>query len=146
MTLLDAQQYDESRARRRRNRIIIAVIAILVLGYLGWMFRHWPQEHAVDHFFDALQSQNYEAAYGIWTHDPDWKQYPGKYPNYPYNDFYRDWGPGGEWGVIKSHEVNGSVSPSGANGVIVDVTVNGRAEHARIWVDGADKTLGFSPY
>ncbi len=48
--------------------------------------------------------------------------------------------------MVKSHEVNGSVSPSGANGVIVDVTVNGRAEHARIWVDGADKTLGFSPY
>ncbi len=94
MTLLDAQQYDESRARRRRNRIIIAVIAILVLGYLGWMFRHWPQEHAVDHFFDALQSQNYEAAYSIWTHDPDWKQHPGEVSQLPLQRLLSRLGPG----------------------------------------------------
>jgi hypothetical protein len=30
--------------------------------------------------------------------------------------------------------------------VIVEVVVNDRSEHARIWVEKSDKTLGFSPY
>ena len=34
----------------------------------------------------------------------------------------------------------------GSSGVIVEVVVNGRSEHARIWVEKSDKTLSFSPY
>ena len=29
-----------------------------------------------------LQNQNYEAAYGIWFHDPQWKQHPERYKKY----------------------------------------------------------------
>jgi hypothetical protein len=101
----------------------------------------------VDRFFDALQQRNYETAYGIWMHDPNWKQHLDKYKEYPFNDFYRDWGPGGEWGIIKSHKIYGAGTPSGGgSGVIVEVVVNGRAEHARVWVEKSDKTLSFSPY
>ena len=49
--------------------------------------------------------------------------------------------------MIKSHSVYGSVSPKGSSsGVVVDVIVNERAEHARVWVQKSDKTLSFSPY
>jgi hypothetical protein len=34
----------------------------------------------------------------------------------------------------------------GGSGVIVEVVVNNRAEHARIWVQKSDRTLSFSPY
>jgi len=147
MTLLDAQHFDEAAARRRKIRIATVIITLLVLAWVAWTFRHWPQEHLVEKFFSALQDKNYEAAYGLWTNDPDWKQHPEKHRDYPYNDFYRDWGPGGEWGVIKSHSVYGSVSPKGSSsGVVVDVIVNERAEHARVWVQKSDKTLSFSPY
>jgi hypothetical protein len=130
MTLLDAQHFDEAAARRRKIRIATVIITVLVLAWVAWTFRHWPQEHLVEKFFSALQDKNYEAAYSLWT-----------------NDFYRDWGPGGEWGVIKSHSVYGSVSPKGSSsGVVVDVIVNERAEHARVWVQKSDKTLSFSPY
>jgi hypothetical protein len=147
MTLLDAEAYDPGRDRRRRIKIASAVALVLLLAWIGWMYRNWPEERAVSHFFGALQQKNYETAYGIWQHDPDWKQHAEKYRTYPFNDFYRDWGPGGEWGLVQSYKIYGSASPrGGGSGVIVEVVVNDRAEHARIWVQKSDKTLSFSPY
>jgi hypothetical protein len=66
---------------------------------LAWAYHNWPEEHVVDRFFDALQQKDYEDAYGIWMHDPAWKQHAQKYAKYSYGDFYNDWGPGGEWGT-----------------------------------------------
>jgi hypothetical protein len=148
MTLLDAPKYDPARDRRRMVRIIVSAVVILVLAVFAWFFRYWPEEHVVNKFFAAIQKQDYENAYGIWMHDPQWKEHPAQYARYPYKDFYTDWGPGGEWGLVKSFEIYASGTPPGksSSGIIVEVIVNGRAEHARVWVDKSDKTLGFSPY
>ena len=147
MTLLDAKEYDPRKERRRKKIIISAVVFILLVLFLGWWFRFWPEEHVANRFFDALQNQNYEAAYGIWFQDPQWKQHPERYPKYSYKDFYQDWGPGGEWGRIKSHKIYAAGSPpGGGSGVIIDMTVNDRTEPARVWVQKADKTMTFSPY
>jgi hypothetical protein len=146
MTLLDAKPYDPAQERRRKIKIAGAVFVILVVAWLAWTNRNWLEERAVDRFFNALEQKNYEAAYAVWMHDPDWKQHTEKYSVYPFNDFYRDWGPGGDWGLIKSYKVYGSANPSRGSGVIVDVIVNDRAEHARIWVQKSDRTLSFSPY
>jgi hypothetical protein len=146
MTLLDAREYDPEKGRKKRNRIIsIAAILLLVL-FLAWWFRYWPQEHLVGRFFETLQKQDYKTAYGIWMHDPNWQQHPEKYPKYPFNEFYRDWGPGGEWGQIRTQKVYGaSTCPGPGSGVVVDVVVNDRAEHAQVWVEKSDKTLSFPP-
>jgi hypothetical protein len=147
MTLLDAKQFDEAASRRRRNLIAAIVFAVLVLIWLGWEFRNYPEEHIADQFFSALQKQDYEKAYGIWMHDPEWRQHTQNYKQYPYNEFYTDWGPGGEWGLIKSYKVYASGTPKGGgSGVVVEVEVNQRAEHARVWVQKSDKTMTFSPY
>ena len=147
MTLLDAQHYDEAAARRRRNRIASAVVLLLIVLWLAWTYRNFPEERIVGLFFDALQKHDYEAAYGIWMHDRQWKQHPQRYSNYPFNEFYRDWGPGGEWGLIRSYKIYASGTPKGGgSGVVVEVIVNDRAEHARVWVEKSDKTLSFSPY
>jgi len=140
---MDAGQVDEARERRRRSLITIAVLAGLLLCWVGYHLRNYPQRHAADRFFDALQKQDYESAYGIWWNDPQWKQHPQKYGRYSYNEFYRDWGPGGEWGLVKQHEVNCSLATE--SGVIVQVIVNQRAEPAHLYVLKADKTLSFSP-
>src|SRR5438105_4062693 len=137
MTLLDAQQYDEARARRRRVRIIAAIVLVIFFAWLAYHLRNYPERHAVDKFFTALQKQDYESAYGIWWNDPDWKQHQQKYSNYPFNDFYRDWGPGGEWGLIKNHSLDCSYGTQ--SGVIVQTTVNQRAEHAYLYVSKSDK-------
>jgi len=155
MTLLDAKELDPKIARTRKRRGIFATVAVVIvlaiglLGFLlghGWWFRYWPEEHVVGKFFDALQKQDYNTAYGIWMQDPDWRQHPDRYAKYSFGDFYRDWGPGGEWGLIKTQRVFGaSTCPGGGSGVVVDVVVNDRAEHAQVWVEKSDHTLSYPP-
>jgi hypothetical protein len=146
MTLLDAKEYDEQRARKRNMRIIWAITAIVVIVVLGWWFRYWPEERIVGHFFGELQNKDYKAAYATWMHDPGWEQHPNEHAKYPFADFYRDWGPGGEWGLIKTYKVYGaSTCPGPSTGVVVDVVVNDRTEHAQVWVEKSDKTLSYPP-
>ncbi len=132
---------------RRKRQIIIAVICVAVIaGSLYYGLRNWPYEHRVNRFFDALEVKDYKAAYGIWFNDPNWQQHPQQYSQYTYDDFYRDWGPGGEWGVIKSHDIVGSARPKHGSGIIVVVRINGRVEPARLWVEKKTRTLTWSPY
>ena len=146
MTLLDAQEYDPAKAQKRRMRIISAITILVIVLALGWWFRYWPEERIVGHFFDSLQKQDHKTAYGIWMHDPQWQQHPGEHPKYPFNEFYRDWGPGGEWGLIKTYKVYGaSTCPGGGSGVVVDVIVNDRSEHSQVWVEKSDHTLSYPP-
>ena len=147
MTLLDAKPFDAARARRRNITIAVVIIAVLALAATVWFNRNWPEERVVDHFFAALEHQDFESAYAIYFNDPSWRQHQQKYPQYTYADFYRDWGPGGEWGVIKSFRIFGSAATQGfGGGVIVEVVVNGRAEHARMFVQRSDKTVTVYPY
>jgi hypothetical protein len=148
MTLLDAQPYDPSKARKRNIKILVSVVTVIVLVVLGWMYRNWPEEHSVDKFFTALQNHEYESAYGVYFNDPGWQQHQQKYSQYTYADFYRDWGPGGEWGLVKSHKIYGSAPTKqlGGGGVVVEVIVNDRSEHARMFVQKSDKTLTVYPY
>ncbi len=145
MSLLDAPEYDPSRERRKALLALGAVVLVAALAATGYRFRNWPEERVVDRFFAALQAKDYEAAYGIWLADADWKQHGDRYKDYLYADFYRDWGPGGEWGLIRSYRIEGSISPPRSTGIIVEVTVNDRAEKARVWVEKKDKTLTFPP-
>jgi hypothetical protein len=146
MTLMDAKEFDEAGARRKKIRIVVIVGTLLVLGVLAYQFRFWPEEHLVDKFFSAIQRQDYEAAYGLYMADPVWRQHPQQYALYPYNEFYRDWGPGGQWGLVKKYKIYASGEcPKGGSGVIVEVVVNDRAEHEQIYVQKGDKTFSQSP-
>ncbi len=146
MTLLDAEVYDPGPARRRKIIILTAVILVLMVAAVVWMNRYWSEKKVVDKFFTALMNKDFEAAYGIYFADPQWKAHPEKYQRYPLNQFIQDWGPGGQWGVIRNFKVNGaSTCSSSASGVVVDVIVNERAEHAQLWVEKSDKTLSPPP-
>jgi hypothetical protein len=146
MTLLDAKEFDPEKESRKRKRLILIITVVVIVLFFGWWFRYWPQEHTVGRFFDALQKQDFKTAYGIWMHDPNWPQHPGEHAKYPFNDFYRDWGPSGEWGPIKTVKVNGaSTCPGPSSGVLVDVIVNDRTQHAQVWVEKSDRTLSYPP-
>ena len=145
-TIFTAPQYDPRRERRKRAIMAAVVAAAIVVGVFAYLYRNWPEERVVGHFFTALVNKDFETAYGIWEHDPTWKQHPQNYPNYSFREFYNDWGPGGEWGIIRSFHIDGSANPKAGSGVVVVVTVNERKEPARIWVEKKDKTLTFSPY
>jgi hypothetical protein len=146
MNLLDAPPYDPSRERRRTLRTTAIIVFVFFLALFLYVNRYWPEERKVDKFFAALEKQDFKNAYGIWMNDPAWQQHEQKYQRYPFNEFYTDWGPGGEWGIVRGHRVEGAVRPKGGSGVVVVVEVNGRAEPARVWVEKSDKTLSFSPY
>jgi hypothetical protein len=143
MTLLDAKQYDAMRDRRMRNWIFVAVIVILIVAWTAYHLRDYRERSHVAQFFSALQQKNFGAAYGIWFNDPDWQKHPNKFKDYSYSDFNRDWGLGGEWGIINNYSIDCSLSQG--NGVIVQATVNHRLEPANVWVDKNDHTLSFSP-
>jgi hypothetical protein len=145
-TIFTAPKYDPRRERRRRAIIAGIVVAVVVIAVLAYLYRNWPEERVVDQFSQALVQKDFEKAYEIWMQDPNWKQHPEKYPNYSFRDFHNDWGPGGEWGIIKSYRIEGSANPKNGSGVVVVVTINERKEPARIWVEKKDKTLTFSPY
>ena len=143
---MDAAPPDVARERRRRVVILTIVIAAILLIGLGWMFRYWPEEHVADKFFGALKRQDYESAYGIYFNDSAWKQHQQQHSNYPYNEFYTDWGPGGEWGLIKDYKIEASGNcPRAGTGVVVQLIVNGRSERARVYVDKSDKTISSPP-
>jgi len=146
MSLLDATPYDPGPARRRRIKILIAFAVVIVLAVIVWTNRYWSEEHVVGKFFAALKSKDYDTAYGIYFADPQWKQHPDKYSRYPLNQFVQDWGSGGPWGVINTYKVNGASGCSGGgSGIVVDVVVNDRAEHAQLWVEKSDNTLSLPP-
>ncbi len=117
MTLMDAQQYDDTRDRKRRNLIIAGVFAFLILAWVGYHLRNYPERHAVDKFLTALQSQDVQGAYALWVRDPDWKSHSAKYSNYTFGDFSTDWGPSGQWGIIKSHAIQDATLPSRRSGL-----------------------------
>jgi hypothetical protein len=145
-TLFEAPPYDPAKERRKKLKIAIIIAVIVVVGIVIWTHRYWREEHEVSQFFSDLQKQDFKAAYGIWMQDPNWQQHPQKYSRYPFNEFYSDWGPGGQWGLIHTYKILGAVHPGGGSGVIVAVEINGRVDQAHVWVEKSDKTLSFSPY
>jgi hypothetical protein len=145
-TLFNAPAYNEAAERRRHIQRALVVLAVVAIAVLVWFNRYWPQERRVEHFFSQLEAQQYTAAYGTWMNDPDWMQHPQRYQRYPYERFYMDWGPDGEWGAIHSYQIVGAQKPrSGASGVVIGVRINHRKELCSLWVEFKDKTLSFSP-
>jgi hypothetical protein len=151
MSLLEAQPEDP-RAERRRQLLKRGVIAIVVvaiaIGVLGFWFRYYPEERAVDQFLTALEQKDYKKAFALWNADAEWEQHTERYSRYTFGQFQLDWGPGGDWGEIKSHEVVDAVAPKSklteASGVVVAARINDRAEPACIWVEKKTKAMSFS--
>jgi hypothetical protein len=153
MGLLDAKEYDP-RPRQRLVRLILAAVAVAILAVVAYfMFRYLPEKNVVNQFFQAIEAKDFEKAYGLYNADPDWKQHPEKYSNYTYNQFYLDWGPSSEYGVITTHEIDCYTEPPkkgfrSPSGVIFAVRINNRADprdEVNLWVEKKSKAIGLSP-
>ena len=151
MALMDAKEYDP-RPAQRRLRIVGLVVVVAILAFAAWwFFRYWPEEQVINHFFAALEQKNFDKAYGIYYADPDWKQHPQKYNQYPLAQFVLDWGPSGDYGPITSHHIDCATEPpkkdfQSSSGVIVVVTINRRNESTSLWVEKKSKTITTSPF
>ena len=150
MALMDAKEYDPRPAQKRRKIIATVVVAVLAIAVYLYLTRYDSEKKVINKFFQAIEQKDYDAAYGIYYADPDWKQHPEKYTAYTINQFKLDWGPSSEYGTITSHQIDCAlelpkkdfVSPSG---VIVVVIINNLHETRSMWVEKKSKTITDSP-
>ena len=159
MTLLDAPKFDEAKARRNQRIFWSGVAAFLLLLMLSWLVAgrpvdwpwNWPNHifgrSAANHFLGAVEKNDMEAAYGIWTNDRDWKQHPDRHTVYPFSRFQGDWSstsPDNEYGVIQSHRI--AAARMYGNTLLMAILINGRKSKAlSLEFAPRDHTLSFAP-
>lgn len=126
----DVTNPDAIRRERRWKQFLVGLVgALLVGGFLYWQFRNYPQEREVKRFLQALQGGDYKTAYQIWK--------PAAV--YTFQDFQRDWGPGGDYGKVAEYKIIGSRS----RGPTVEVRARINGKEAQFWVDRRERSLSF---
>ena len=150
MALMDAKEYDPRPAQKRRKIIATVVVAALAIAIYLYLTRYDSEKKVINKFFQAIEQKDYDAAYGIYYADPNWKQHPEKYTAYTINQFKLDWGPSGEYGAITSHQIDCALEPPkkdfvSPSGVIIVVIINNLHETRSMWVEKKSKTITDSP-
>ena len=148
MGLLEPPPQPSNKARALK--LMAGAIALIAVIVLYFTFRFYPEQKAVQHFFDAVVAGDFNTAYKLWK--------PG--PSYQMRDFMADWGPYGYYGPVKSYKIVRLHSPDhSSNSVVAEVAVSpfspmpahDDAEKSRrtrvvtIWVNSKDKSLSFPP-
>ncbi len=147
MTLLDAPRYDPRRDNLIRNSVLATLGVAVLAAILTVVFWDWPQQHRVNHFFSLVENHDLPDAFAYWTNDPAWKQHSDRYSGYNYAQFSKDWGPEGDYGVIRSHKISitKTVGTGKGKGVVMGVNVNGGKTPLFLVVNLQSKEIGFSP-
>ncbi|HWG88880.1 MAG TPA: hypothetical protein VN679_13925 [Candidatus Acidoferrales bacterium] len=150
MGLMDAKEYDPRPAQRRWRLLVAALVIVIAIFLVWWFFRFYPEDRVINKFFAAIEHKDFDTAYGLYFADPDWKQHPQKYNQYPLPQFMLDWGPSSEYGTITSHKIECTTEPPtkayrSPTGVIVVVSVNHRPETTSMWVEKKSKSISLSP-
>lgn len=150
MGLMDAKEYDPRPAQRRWRLLVTALVLVIAAFLVWWLFRFYPEKKVINKFFAAIEHKDYDTAYGLYFADPEWKQHPQKYNQYPLPQFMLDWGPSSEYGTITSHKIECTTEPPSKayrspTGVIVVVSVNNRPETTSMWVEKKSKSISLSP-
>jgi hypothetical protein len=123
----------DPKAERRKKRLLIGIpIVAIVVGFLYYEFKNFPEEHAASRFLQAVEKQDYQLAYQLWK--------PGKF--YSFGSFNQDWGPGGVEGPIHDYKITNSHARG--SGVVVEIQLNGD-KRISLWVEKSDKSLSFPP-
>ena len=150
MGLMDAKEYDPRPAQRRWRLLLTALVIVIAIFLVWWFFRFYPEDRVINKFFAAIEHKDFDTAYGLYFADPDWKQHPQKYNQYPLPQFMLDWGPSSEYGTITSHKIECTTEPPtkayrSPTGVIVVLSVNHRPETTSMWVEKKSKSISLSP-
>ena len=123
----------DPRVERRKKILLVAIpLALILAGFLYYEFKNFPEERAAGRFLEAVEKQDYQAAYELWK--------PSKY--YSFASFNQDWGPNGEQGPIRDYKITNSHARG--SGVLVQIRLNGSREIS-LWVEKSDKSLSFPP-
>lgn len=159
MTLLDAPKFDAVRERRNTTILYGGVGLFLVLLIGAWLasgmpvdwpwnwYTHFRARLTVNHFLNAVEKNDMERAYGVWAHDPDWKNHPQQHTIYPFARFEQDWSPtssANDYGPIKSHKI--VAARLSGNVLLMGIRINGLQSKALFLnYEPGSHELGFSP-
>src|SRR5258707_13469066 len=91
----------ETSSKTRHLKFIAGALAVLAAVALYFTFRFYPEQRAVQRFFDALVAGDTKKAYELWKPQP----------SYRIQDFLTDWGPHGYYGPVKSYKLIKISSP-----------------------------------
>jgi len=127
----------------RRNRIIIrsilgVVLAVVLVALTWYLTLNHHQESVVKSFIAALKNHDTQGAYRIWgctTSHPC--------PDYPYEKFLSDWGPGANGPDISTIGLSDSEECNSAAMLTVQVNPN-RVE--QLWLDKGSDLISFAPF
>jgi hypothetical protein len=143
-------QYGAGEEERNRIviRSIVSVVAIVIVGVLGWyLLKNHHQESVVKSFVDALRRGDYQTAYRDWGCT---EQKPCS--AYSFDSFMGDWGAGaknnaprGSSAAIDPGVIGITDSESCNTGVLLTVSVNS-SRIEKLWVDKGNDSISFAPY
>ena len=134
-------RYGEGHEQRaKRTKLVIAVVLSVIVLSAGLYFglRNHRQKAKVSQFVELLQKHDYQAAYRLWGCSET-----KPCPEYPFDKFLEDWGPQSKYAQIASFDI--AKSKACGSGVIVTVDL-GQNREGRLWVEGSEMTIGYSPW
>lgn len=136
---LDQYGVGEDRRNRLIIRSILAAVAVLFIGSLGWyLFKNHHQEAVVRTFVNDVRRGDLQAAYRDWGCTT-----AAACSGYSFDKFSADWGPKGDapdpamFGLSDSESCN--------SGVLLTVAVNAQREE-KLWVQKGSDAISFAPY
>ena len=140
----------ETSSKTRHLKFVAGALVILAAVVLYLTFRFYPEQRAVQRFFDTLVAGDMKTAYQLWRPQP----------SYRIQDFMADWGPYGYYGPVKSYKILKISEPKGSrNSVAVEMALSpfspmpdtSDAEKSRrtkvvtVWMNTEDKSFSFPP-
>lgn len=138
-SFLDQYGVEEERRARILKRIAVAVLVLALGGGAAyWRFRDYREERQVKRFLELLRHQNYQAAYELWGCTAE---HPCR--EYSFEKFLEDWGPKAPHGDIAAARLAGKRSCEGG---IIQTLRFGPNDEVWLWVDRANRNLGYAPW
>ena len=129
----------DAKRERRWKWIVGSVLAVLLVGFSGWLlFRDYREERAAKQFFDLLRQKDYDNAYRMWGCDP---ATPCR--DYSMANFMEDWGPTGVHGQIDKLKFGKKKS---CDTGIIQFLEYGPDDTVNLWVERSNLTLSFAPW
>src|ERR1700686_729143 len=140
----------ETSSKTRHLKFVAVALVVLAAVVLYLTFRFYPEQRAVQRFFDALVAGDMKTAYQLWKPQPSYRM----------QDFMADWGPYGYYGPVKSYKILKISEPKGSRNSGAGEGAGspfsprpdpwdgekGRGPRVvRVWMKAEDKSFSFPP-
>ena len=132
---------EEKRAHRFKLLKIVSItlLCATVAGLILYgIFKNYSEEQRLKSFVALLQKKDYQGAYRMWGCSET-----QPCPNYAFDKFMEDWGPGSSHSTGSSPSIG--LSQSCGTGVILRLDYK-NAEPMAVWVERDSKIIGFAPW